>query len=55
MAAYWLFVFALNLCKNITNTTNKCESFMLYPEAGPVLGGAVPNSRYVELLKVVDR
>jgi hypothetical protein len=29
-------MFVLNLYKNRTNTTNKRESFILYPEVGPV-------------------
>jgi hypothetical protein len=48
-------VFALNLCKNRKNTTNKRESSRLYPETGPVLETPTePNSRHVELLEVVD-
>jgi hypothetical protein len=31
-----LFVFTLNLYKNMTNIINKRESFRLYPEIGSV-------------------
>jgi hypothetical protein len=50
-----MFVFALNLYKNIKNTTNKCENFKLYPEAGPVSKAPTVPFPTVEILSYLKQ
>jgi hypothetical protein len=50
MASYGLVVFALNLYKNRKNTTSKCESSRLYPEAEPVPEAPVVPFPTVDML-----